>query len=107
MMLSFDVSAIDVVLAAAVVILLGLQLPKKSGSSKPQPISATEIATGAKNSPKPATKKGSKSETLVSGPVSEDCMHGFGYLQRLPKNSQIPDGCFGCGKVMRCLFKEE
>jgi len=40
-----------------------------------------------------------------TGPVSskKDCLHHFGYLRTFPKNSPIPDECFGCEKIVDCL----
>lgn len=32
-----------------------------------------------------------------------DCAHFFGYLMKLPKNTHIPDECFGCPKIVECL----
>ena len=34
----------------------------------------------------------------------QNCVHQFGYLKDMPKNTPIPDECFGCPMVMRCLF---
>lgn len=33
----------------------------------------------------------------------KDCIHHFGYLRTFPKNSPIPDECFGCEKIVDCL----
>jgi len=35
----------------------------------------------------------------------KDCLHEFGYLRTLPKNTPIPDECFGCSKIVECLVK--
>lgn len=34
---------------------------------------------------------------------TKDCLHFFGYLHTFPKNSPIPDECFGCEKIVDCL----
>jgi len=31
------------------------------------------------------------------------CLHYFGYLSKLPKNSSIPEDCLLCSKVVECL----
>jgi len=31
------------------------------------------------------------------------CLHYFGYLAKLPKNSSIPEDCLLCSKVVECL----
>jgi len=32
-----------------------------------------------------------------------NCLHYFGYLKFLPKNSSIPDECLTCQKVTECF----
>jgi hypothetical protein len=34
----------------------------------------------------------------------KDCLHHFGYLNGLPKNTPIPGECFGCPKIVDCLI---
>ena len=34
----------------------------------------------------------------------KDCLHFFGYLGSLPKNTPIPGECFGCEKIVDCLI---
>jgi hypothetical protein len=36
-----------------------------------------------------------------------DCIHHFGYLRAFPKNSPIPDECFGCEKIVDCLVSKK
>ena len=31
------------------------------------------------------------------------CLHYYGYLAKLPKNSSIPEDCLLCSKVVECL----
>jgi hypothetical protein len=33
----------------------------------------------------------------------EGCPHEFEYLKTLPKNTPIPDECFGCAQIIECL----
>jgi hypothetical protein len=33
-----------------------------------------------------------------------NCRHFFGYLRKLPKNASMPDDCFGCPKMVECLY---
>ena len=37
-------------------------------------------------------------------PTRKDCIHFYGYLHSLPKNTPIPDECFGCVKIVDCLI---
>lgn len=107
-MLSFDVSVIDIVLAVAVVILLCLHLVRKPNQPKnevkPYIEEAQPLQEDQKVSPEP-----SKSKTTVPNPqtTSPGCLHSFGYLRSLPKNTPVPDECFGCPNVMRCLFQDK
>jgi len=32
------------------------------------------------------------------------CNHFLGYLKKIPKNTIIPDECFGCLKMIECLY---
>lgn len=40
-------------------------------------------------------------------PSRKDCVHHFGYLRTFPKNSPIPDECFGCEKIVDCLVSNK
>ena len=33
-----------------------------------------------------------------------ECRHFFGYLKKIPKNTSIPDECFGCHRMVDCLY---
>jgi type IV secretory pathway VirB10-like protein len=37
-------------------------------------------------------------------PTRKDCIHFYSYLHSLPKNTPIPDECFGCTKIVDCLI---
>lgn len=50
-------------------------------------------ATFAKQSPRNADGK--------------DCLHHFGYLNELPRNTPIPGECFGCQKIVDCLVTKK
>ncbi len=32
------------------------------------------------------------------------CLHFFGYLRNMPKNTLIPDDCLGCSKIVECMY---
>jgi hypothetical protein len=38
------------------------------------------------------------------GSEDKDCLHFFGYLGGLPKNTPIPGECFGCQRIVDCLI---
>jgi hypothetical protein len=110
-MLSFDLSAIDLVLLVAVLILFLLYVSKKPGASRAE--SELESNTDKKRRI-PLTKKENShvkkpktSSSTQSNVESLNCAHEFGYLKDLPRNTPVPDECFGCPNVMQCLFPKE
>jgi len=40
-------------------------------------------------------------------PTRRDCLHHFGYLRTFPKNSPIPEECFGCERIVDCLVSNK
>jgi hypothetical protein len=107
-MLSFDVSAIDIVLAVAVIILICLYVAKKPHTPKTELKSKVEETQTLQENPKAVSKTlKSKSNATKSQTSFQNCVHNFGYLRSLPKNTPVPDECFGCPKAMQCLFQNE
>lgn len=106
-MLSFELSAIDIVLLVAVLILLSLYVTKMR--EKPQ--NQLESKTEQQQFPtKPQKTKKEKKKTEFpeeQTKTSFECAHHFGYLRNLARNTPVPDECFGCLKVMQCLFPSE
>ena len=56
-----------------------------------------------KNQKKKNGKQAKRSFFLFGETSFEGCPHKFGYLRTLPKNTPIPDECFGCSKILECL----
>ena len=104
-MLSFDVSAIDVVLIVAVIILLSLHVTRKTGTPKTEPKQQTETKHKVQENLQTTKIVKSKTQQLQAG--FQSCAHHLGYLKGLEKNKAVPDECFGCPKVMQCLFPNE
>jgi type IV secretory pathway VirB10-like protein len=48
-----------------------------------------------------------KSFFLFGNSKFKGCSHKFGYLGTLPKNTPIPDECFGCPKILECLMRSK
>jgi len=48
-------------------------------------------------------EKTTQSAKMELTPTRKDCIHHYGYLHSLPKNTPIPDECFGCPKIVDCL----
>ena len=47
-------------------------------------------------------KQSSTPKSLQARPP--ECRHFFGYLKKIPKNTPIPDECFGCLRMVDCLY---
>jgi len=111
-MLSFELSAIDLILAVAVIILLVLYLTKSS--AKP-PVEEKLLVEKESSSGKPATEvtmpEEETNEPVSSQPQSHTgsatCPFSFGYLGKLDKGASIPDGCLGCSRMMECYSANE
>ena len=106
-MLSFELSAIDLILAIAVIILLVLYITRLSGRP---PVEERLLVRKESSSEKPVTEA-SVPEEEGERPVStqpksqidsEPCPFGFGYLSKLDREASIPDGCLRCPRVMDC-----
>ena len=52
-------------------------------------------------------KETKKSFFLFGKKDFEGCAHKFGYLRSLPKNTPIPDECFGCPQILECLVRSK
>lgn len=103
-MLSFELSAIDLILAIAVVILLILQITKPSA----KPPTREKLLIAQKKLPKKPTIEDTKlekeKERLTPKPQTDStkCPYGFGYLKRLDTGGSIPDKCLSCPRIMEC-----
>jgi len=53
------------------------------------------------------TPQPSKPVPIPPSASRKDCAHHFGYLRTFPKNSPIPDECFGCEKIVDCLVNNK
>ena len=116
-MLSFELSAIDLILAIAVIILLVLYLtkpPTEPGSAQssrgherrsldyktvPEEKTAEKVASFQNES--------EEREMSVSPKNAKKCHHHFGYLQEHAGNSSVPDECLNCLRVVECMFPKE
>ena len=60
------------------------------------------------NRKKGSQEKESKKSFLLFGEKTfEGCPHNFGHLKKLPKNTPIPDECFGCGQILECVASKK
>jgi len=100
-MLSFDLSVIDIVLAIAVIVLLLLFISQRQGRPAESDSIKGHRTLLAKGGRTAIVTQNRESGTFSSDSVR--CAHHLGYLRDHPSNTPIPDECFGCQDVMRCL----
>lgn len=106
-MLSFEVSAIDVVLLVVVLVLLLLFISQKRGHSVAEPRLNTDVQEKLSRKPVKVEKTGAKDSVKKQSTEGfQECVHQFGHLKGMPKNTPVPDECFGCPKVLRCMFPD-
>jgi len=79
-----------------------LEEPTESIQTKTQPETAEIAETREKHEPK-KDEEAKKSFLLFGEKNFEGCPHKFAYLNSLPKNTPIPDECFGCPQIVECL----
>lgn len=73
---------------------------KAEGKNSVQP--KAHIEKEEKQNPK-IDDDAKKSFFLFGESNFEGCSHKFGYLSSLPKNTPLPDECFGCPQIIECL----
>lgn len=61
----------------------------------------TPVRSGIRETPK--QEKAAPPPRAELTPTRKDCLHHYGYLHSVPKNTPIPDECFGCPKIVDCL----
>ena len=107
-MLSFDISVIDIVLSIVILILLLLfatQRKSQSGS-----VQRTTMMAGKEALEEPEVGRKISLETSPDRSSADNfqgCVHQFGHLRSMPKSTAVPEECFGCPKVLRCMFQNE
>ena len=56
-----------------------------------------KVVEAISNQPSPESAKEENSQFK--------CLHHFGYLSELPRNTAIPEECFFCPQVVKCIVK--
>jgi hypothetical protein len=80
-------------------------ITKAAERKSKKPPKKTQLATLVKPLPEEKTRNIlPKEEAIDNFPEGEkDCSHYTGYLTTLPKDSHVPDECFGCRNVIQCM----
>ena len=96
-MLSFELTAIDLILVIAVIVLLILYLTKFS------------VKTIEPSSFRQPIAKDSSPERLVSTSQRDyaECPRGFGNIRKLGEDNSVSERCLGCYKIMECYSESE
>ena len=93
-MLSFEVSAIDIILVISVIVLFVLYWTKLSKiDESPIRRSTTHMHT----------------ERTSINPRNDyaECPRGFGYIRNIGDNNSVSERCLGCYKIMECYSQRE
>ena len=95
-MLNFELTAIDIILALAVLILFVLYWTKLS--KLPDERFLRGIMTSS-TSP----------ERFTSNPQSDhpECPRGFGNIKKIGDDGSVSERCFGCYRIMECYSESE
>ena len=96
-MLSFELTAIDLILVIAVIVLLILYLTKFSVKTREEKSFRQPIA------------KDVSPERLASTPQRDyaECPRGFGNIRKLGEDNSVSERCLGCYKIMECYSESE
>jgi hypothetical protein len=65
-------------------------------------VEASKITTEKQSGPPTEKQSGPATKSLQVRPP--ECRHFYGYLKKIPKNTSIPDECFGCLRMVDCLY---
>ena len=95
-MLSFELSAIDIILVLAVLVLLVLYWTKLSK------IPDEQFFRGS-------MAKAVSPEKVISNPQSgyAECPRGFGYIRKIGNDGSVSERCLGCYRIMECYSESE
>ena len=96
-MISFELSAIDIILSIAVVVLLILYLKKFSVPQIGKQSFPPSIATTIEDRSISNHKKEDYSE----------CPRGFGSIKNLSDDNSVSERCLGCYQIMECYSEVE
>ena len=95
-MLSFELTAIDLILVITVIVLIVLYWTKLSK------ISDEQFFRGS-------IAKDTSPEKSASNPLSgyAECPRGFGNIRKLDNDGSVSDRCLGCYRIMECYSESE
>ena len=95
-MLSFDLSAIDIILVISVIVLLTLYWTKLSKITEEQPL------TRSTDEHEPSEKVATNIQSSYA-----ECPRGFGNIKRMSTDDSVSERCLGCYRIMDCYGESE
>ena len=95
-MLSFELTAIDIILVISVIILLVLYWTKLSKIPEEQLL-------------RRSTAKLTNPEKITKNPQNgyAECPRGFGYIKKIGDDGSVSERCLGCYRIMECYSEQE
>ena len=95
-MLSFELSAIDLILVIAVIVLLMLYWTKLSK------IPEEQLLRGL-------IAKDTSPEKIATNPQNGygECPRGFGHIKKIGDDGSVSEKCLGCYRIMECYGEKE
>jgi hypothetical protein len=110
-MLPFELSAIDLILVIAVVVLLILFLFKSSVKPSLQKKVTEHVERHRRQSMMTPVSdlepEGRERISHQSQAASSECPYGFGYVRKRRRDGPIPDKCLGCSRLIECSKSSE
>ena len=95
-MLSFELSAIDIILVIAVIVLIVLYWAKLSK------IPDEQFFRGSIAKDTSPEKSASDHQSGYA-----ECPRGFGNIRKLDNDGSVSDRCLGCYRIMECYSEQE
>jgi len=105
-MLSFEISAVDLVLFVAVIVLFLLYLRFSTNfdwlnqEKRPEIIKTVDNRTEKRDEVQEKKKTG-----IVIPLIAGTCPYNFGYLRKLSDEASIPTGCLECSRILECRYE--
>ena len=99
-MIEFELSAIDIILAIAVVVLLVLYLKNFSPPSLGNKANAQDTVPNIENQKKEDIPKPKKEDYA-------ECPRGFGKIKNLSEDNSVSERCLGCYQIMECYTEAD
>ncbi|MCW4015793.1 MAG: hypothetical protein NWF06_05435 [Candidatus Bathyarchaeota archaeon] len=98
-MIPFELTAIDLILVIAVIVLLILYITKFETKTPKKTQLTQQTITKKLNILK-------KQESNIQNKQTQ-CPRGFGNIKKLGDNTTIPERCLGCYKIMECYSEKD